>query len=185
MAKGSIEPAKRLAIAIPRNTLVVLVGVAGCGKSTFASRNFLPNQIVSSDECRALVSDDAANQAISGHAFQLMNFIIQKRLLLGKLTVADATNLTARSRSSLVRMARRFGFCTAAIVFDVPVETCLARNLARKRVVPEEAVRRQQAEFRNLLKPLRAEAFDYLFILNRSSADTAHVEIRRALHRRP
>jgi predicted kinase len=185
MARGSTEPAKTLDISIPRNTLVVLVGAAGCGKSTFAARNFLPTQIVSSDECRALVSDDPANQAISGHAFQLMNFIIQKRLLLGKLTVADATNLTAAARSSLIRVARRFGFRSAAIVFDVPLGICLARNLARKRVVPEQAVRKQQAQLNQLLKPIRTEGFDHLFVLDQSTADTARVQIRRALNRRP
>jgi protein phosphatase len=72
-------------IILPRNTLVLLCGPAGCGKSTFAARHFLPTQIVSSDECRALVSDDPVNQAVSGHAFDLMHFIVDYRLVVGRV----------------------------------------------------------------------------------------------------
>jgi protein phosphatase len=128
METACSERASPYHISIPRNTLAVLVGTAASGKSTFASNHFLPTQIVSSDVCRALISDDPANQGVSADAFELMNVIIEKRLLLGRLTVADATNLLPRGRGKLLRIARRFGFNTAAIVFDLPLETCKARN---------------------------------------------------------
>ena len=41
-------------IAVPELSLVVLVGVSGSGKSTFAARHFKPTEVVSSDACRAL-----------------------------------------------------------------------------------------------------------------------------------
>src|SRR5579862_7509868 len=99
-------------IAIPRNTLAVLIGPAGSGKSFFAAKHFLPTQIVSSDECRALISDDPSNQLVSDHAFDLMRFIIEKRLRLGRLTVADATNLTFETRRPFLKVALQFGFNT-------------------------------------------------------------------------
>lgn len=50
-------------ILIPNLSLVVLIGPSGSGKSTFARKHFLPTEILSSDACRALVSDEENNQA--------------------------------------------------------------------------------------------------------------------------
>lgn len=166
-------------IALPRNTLVVLVGPAGCGKSTFAARHFLPTQVVSSDECRALISDDPTNQQVSGDAFDLMKFIIEKRLMLGKLTVADATHLSKESRRPMIRLAERFGFNSAALVFDVPLEVCLARNAGRQRVVPEQALARQHVELQIALQAVRREGFSYVFVLDQIVQREATVVVKR------
>ena len=50
-------------LEIPELSLVVLVGASGSGKSTFARKHFLPTEVVSSDFCRGLVSDDENDQA--------------------------------------------------------------------------------------------------------------------------
>src|SRR5262249_51195684 len=176
----SVDPVR---ISLPRNTLVVLVGPAGCGKSTFASRHFRPTQVVSSDECRALISDDPSNQNVSGHAFELMHLIIEKRLLLGRLTVCDATNLDRAARNSLLRIARRFGFNTAAIVFDVPQDVCVQRNSGRRRVVPEEALRNQYAAFEKARMSVAREDFDHLFVLDQRSSLGVVVDISRRASR--
>jgi protein phosphatase len=164
-------------IRIPENTLVVLCGPAGCGKSFFAARHFLPTQVVSSDHCRALISDDPANQSVSHHAFDLMRFIIRKRLLLGRLTVADATHLSRDSRSALIRLGRLYGFKLAAIVFNIPLEVCLERNLKRERVVPEDAIIRQHANLQVALSQIPHEGFDYLFVLDLESQSSASIQI--------
>ena len=154
-----------------------MVAPAGCGKSTFAAKHFRPTQIVSSDDCRARVSDDPANQGVSHHAFDLMYFIIRKRLLLKRLTVADATNLESFDRRELIKTARWFNFKAVALVLDIPLEVCLERNSARERVVPEEAVRLQFGKFESSLKSIRQEGFNYVFVLDRESADKVSVEI--------
>jgi protein phosphatase len=166
-------------IALPRNTLLVLVGPAGCGKSTFAARHFLPTQVVSSDECRALISDDPTNQQVSGDAFDLMKFIIEKRLMLGKLTVADATHLSKESRRPMIHLAARFGFNSAALVFDVPLEVCLVRNAGRQRVVPEQALARQHVELQITLQAVRREGFSHVFVLDQIVQREATVVVKR------
>jgi protein phosphatase len=88
-------------VHLPADALVVLVGPAGCGKSTFASHRFAPTQIVSSDGCRALVSDAEDDPRASRDAFALMHFIVDKRLKRGRLTVADATNVMPEKRREL------------------------------------------------------------------------------------
>jgi protein phosphatase len=161
-----------------------LCGPAGSGKSTWAAKHFLPTQIVSSDECRALLFDDPANQSGSGHAFELLHFIIEKRLALGRLTVADATNLERQYRLELVAIANRFFFNTAAIVFDVPVEVCLERNAGRDRKVPRQALMKQYESFEKTLRTIDSEGFDYVYVLNQDSQSSAAVSIERYVNRR-
>jgi len=162
----------------------MLCGPAGCGKSTFAANHFLPTQIVSSDQCRALVSDDPANQGVSGHAFDLMYFIIEKRLMLGRLTVSDATHLKREDRKPAIKIARYFGFNAAAIVFNIPLEVCLARNRARARVVPEDALRAQYDLFVNTLRTIKREGFDYVYVLDEIAQSEASVKTARYVNRR-
>jgi len=171
-------------IVFPRNTLVLLCGPAGCGKSTFAAKHFLPTQIVSSDHCRALISDDPANQGVTGHAFDLMHFIIEKRLRLGRLTVADATHLKREDRKPVIKIARRFGFNAAAIVFNIPLELCIARNRARARRVPEGALRAQYDLLINTAVTIRREGFDYVSVLDEISQSEASVKIARPANRK-
>jgi protein phosphatase len=171
-------------IAIPRNTLVVLCGPAGSGKSTWASKHFLPTQIVSSDDCRALIVDDPADQSVSAQAFDLLHFIIEKRLMLGRLSVADATNLKPEHRRTLLQIARRNHFNTAAIVFDVPIETCLQRNSTRKRRVPQQALLMQRELFETTLRTIRKEKFDYVHVLDQETQSNMAVRIGRYLSRR-
>ncbi|MEK6323792.1 MAG: AAA family ATPase [Acidobacteriota bacterium] len=172
-------------IVIPRNTLIILCGPAGSGKSTWAAKHFLPTQVVSSDECRALVVDDPANQSVSQDAFDLMYFIIEKRLLLGRLTVADATNLKREHRRALIRIAKRFHYNTAAIVFNVPIEVCLERNAARERQVPQEALMNQYALLEMTLRTIENEGFNFVHVLDGESQSSVPVRIGRYVSRRP
>jgi len=74
-------------ITIPELSLVILIGASGSGKSTFARQHFQQTEIISSDYCRGLVSDDENNQAATADAFEVLHFIAAKRLAAGKLTV--------------------------------------------------------------------------------------------------
>src|SRR5712671_6907612 len=67
-------------IKIPDFALVVLIGATGSGKSNFVAREFLATEIISSDRCRALVSDDETDQTVTSEAFELVHAIAAKRL---------------------------------------------------------------------------------------------------------
>jgi len=73
-------------ICVPNLALVVLIGPSGSGKSTFARKHFLPSEVLSSDHCRGLVSDDENNQAATKDAFDVLHYIAGKRLAAGRLT---------------------------------------------------------------------------------------------------
>ncbi len=118
-------------LIIPELSLVVLIGASGSGKSTFARKHFKATEIISSDVCRGLVSDDENDQTISKEAFELVHFIAAKRLALGKLAVIDATNVQPDDRRSLLALAREYHALPIAIVFDLPEKLCQERNRYR------------------------------------------------------
>ena len=107
-------------IDIPELSLVVLIGPSGSGKSSFARRLFKPTEVLSSDYCRGLVSDDENDQAVTGDAFDVLHYIARKRLAAGKLTVVDATNIRPEDRKPLVALAREFHCLPVAFVLDIP-----------------------------------------------------------------
>src|SRR6202020_1688226 len=118
-------------ITIPELSLVVLIGPSGCGKSSFSRENFKSTEVLSSDFCRGLVSDDENDQAATNDAFDVLHFIARKRLRAGKLTVIDATNVQPEARKSLVALAREFHCLPVALVLDFPERVCRDRNAGR------------------------------------------------------
>jgi predicted kinase len=135
--------------------IILAVGLPGAGKSTyFAERGIRP---LSSDHVRELLLDDPADQTNHALVFATLRHLILARLKLGRrLTYVDATSLTPRDRRPYLTLARRWGARVHAIVFDVPLEICLARNRSRARRVPPEAMREMAQK---LVKPTRKEGF--------------------------
>src|SRR5688572_25428052 len=88
-------------ITLPGDALVLLVGIAASGKSTFAERHFAPTQVLSSDSLRAMITDSPSAQGATDDAFDLMHRILDLRLRRGRLTVVDATNVEDWARSEL------------------------------------------------------------------------------------
>jgi protein phosphatase len=159
------EPAGRL--VLPPRSLVLLVGVSGSGKSTFAARHFAPTQVLSSDAMRAMVADDPNDQAATDAAFELLHTALSLRLARGRLTVVDATNVEGWARGRLLAVARRHQRSACAIVLAPPLETCLARNLTRAdRRLPPAAIRRQQAWLHESLPTLTDEGFAPVWVLS-------------------
>ncbi|MGE3813113.1 MAG: polynucleotide kinase-phosphatase [Candidatus Nanopelagicales bacterium] len=147
-------------LAVPELSLVVLVGASGSGKSTFARENFGPFEVISSDFCRGLVSDDENDQAASADAFEVLHFIAGKRLAAGRLTVVDATNTQPAARKALVHLARDHDVLPVAIVLDVPEAVAVERNRSRTdRDFGPHVIRRQQDQLRRSLKGLGKEGF--------------------------
>ncbi len=165
-------------ISIPKLSLVVLVGPSGSGKSTFARKHFLPTEILSSDACRALVSDNETDQTATNDAFAVLQFIAAKRLALGRLTVIDATNVQPESRKPLVALARQYHCLPVAIVLNPPEAVCHERNRQRAgRSFGPHVVRQQLSQMRRSLRGLAREGFRHVFLLNSvAEVETATVE---------
>ena len=153
-------------ISIPKLSLVVLVGPSGSGKSTFARRHFLPTEILSSDACRGMVSDDENDQAVTKEAFALLHYVAAQRLALGRLTVIDATSVQPEARAPLIALARQYHCLPVAVVLNLPEEVCHERNRSRSdRSFGPHVIRNQRSQLRRSLKSLRREGFRHVFVL--------------------
>jgi protein phosphatase len=166
-------------IRIPELSLVVLVGVTGSGKSTFAARHFRPTEVLSSDAFRGLVGDDENDQSVTAEAFEALHVVAAKRLSLGRLTVVDATNVEPDARRPLVDLARAHHVLPVAIVLDIPEKVCAQRNAARAdRDIGARVVRRQLSSLSRSLRRLEREGFRRVFVL-RGTADVEAAQIVR------
>jgi protein phosphatase len=158
-------------ITIPETCLVVLIGASGSGKSTFARAHFLPTEIVSSDVCRGLVSDDEGALDATGDAFEVVHFLVRKRLARHKLVVVDATNVQPHARKALVAIARELDCMPVAIALDLPPAVCHERNRSRPdRQFGFHVVRQHASELRRSLRELRREGFRYVTVLDSPDA---------------
>jgi polynucleotide kinase-phosphatase len=155
-----------MTITIPELSLVVLIGPSGAGKSSFARKHFKETEILSSDRCRGLVSDDENNQAATNDAFEVLRFVATKRLAAGRLTVIDATNVQPEGRKPLVGLAREFHCLPVAIVLDLPEKVCQERNRARPdRDFGNHVTRQQSQALRRSLRGLEREGFRHIHVL--------------------
>lgn len=175
----SSAPSGVRTLPVPELSLVVLVGPSGCGKSTFARAHFAPTEVLSSDACRALVSDDENDQSATKDAFEVLHAIAAKRLARGRLTVVDATNVQPEARKPLVELARRYHVLPVAIVLDIPERVCQERNRTRPdRTFGPHVIRQQRSQLERSLRGLAREGFRHVHIL-RSPEEMAAVAIER------
>ncbi len=173
-------PADRRAVLlkIPEPSLVVLIGVSGSGKTSFAAQHFRPTEVVSSDHCRALVCDDPNEQGVNEQAFRVVHAIVRSRLELGKLVVVDATHVQPAARAPLIELAREHDLFAVAVVLDIPLRTCEDRNAARlDRQFGPHVAQNQHLALRRSIRGLRAEGFKQIWTLK--PAEVASVEVRR------
>jgi protein phosphatase len=158
-------------ITIPRRTLLVLCGPAGSGKSTFAAQRFVETTIVSSDHCRAMICDDENNQNVNRDTFELFHLIIQKRLSLGRFTVADSTALQPDARRKLRDLSRHFGYFGCLLIFNIPPEICLERNKSRQRLVEERVIPYHADLLQRAILGAPKEGWELIHILGEQDMD--------------
>jgi predicted kinase len=124
---------------------VLLVGLPGSGKSTYAEGK----PVLSSDAIRVLLADDETDQTVHGRVFAALRYLLTERLEIHRpITYIDATHLTRAERAPYIKIAREYDAEIEAIFFDVPLEVCLERNRTRARQVPEDALVKMSAKLR-------------------------------------
>jgi protein phosphatase len=166
-------------IEIPEFALVLLIGASGTGKSSFAAKHFLPTETVSSDRMRGWVADDETDQSATTDAFDVLHYLVEKRLKARRFTVIDATNVQPDARKGLIALARKWHALAVAIVFDLPEALAVARNAVRPdRQFGAGPVRRQMLNLKKSMRGLQREGLRYVHVL-RSVEQIDAVEITR------
>jgi predicted kinase len=168
-------------IRLPDPSLIVLVGAAGAGKSTFAARHFGAGEVLSSDAFRARLSGDEANQARTRTVFSLLHREIAKRLAAGRFVVVDATNVERHARRALVALAQSAGAPAIAIVLALPAGVVHERNVRRLgRVVDPAVVERHLGRLEATLGEggIADDGFDAVHVLS-SAAEVDDVTVEK------
>jgi predicted kinase len=131
------------------NELVVMVGLQGCGKSTWVRGHLAGTH--------AVISKDHWPNARRREARQQR--VVDGLLAAGRSVVVDNTNPSPADRAPLIALARRHGAAVRAVHVDVPLEVCLERNAARegRSRVPLVGV---LATGKRLVPPSADEGFD-------------------------
>lgn len=163
---------------VPAEALVLLIGAAGSGKSTFAARWFPDEAIVSSDRLR--LRQPPGGKSRRNDVFETLRATVETRLSSPTLTVVDATNTDWLRRSDLIKLAHDRGRPVIGLVFALPLEECLAQNRSRSDPVPAGVIRRQAAAVTRDLDRFDLEGFSAVHLLrSRADIDQLAVEVER------
>jgi len=151
----------------------VLIGAAGSGKSTWASQQYRPAEIVSSDRLRAVVGSGEHDLDASDEAFSLLDQIVAARTSRRLTTVVDTLGLSPDRRLGYLALARRARLPAVAVLFDTDAAVSRERNRSRDRPVPAVALDAQLGRVRETAGQLQAEGWDLVVRLSGSAAAQA------------
>ena len=129
----------------PAGALVLLVGPPAAGKTTLATALVAAGEVdaddvLSTDTYREVLTGDALDLTSDRKVWAQVRERLAEKMVAGRTTVVDATNLFARRRARHIRVAREYGRPVVAVRFDVPAAELLARNEQRDRVLTENVV---------------------------------------------
>jgi alkanesulfonate monooxygenase SsuD/methylene tetrahydromethanopterin reductase-like flavin-dependent oxidoreductase (luciferase family)/predicted kinase len=157
-------------VPLPDPAFVVLVGPAGSGKSTWALGRYRREEVVSSDDLRAIVGSGPADLDASADAFDVLERIVAARLSRGLTTVVDTLGLDRDRRLAWRDAGRGAGLPTAVVLLDTPGDECRRRNARRDRPVPAAVLAEQVRRATRLRDTLGDEGWDHVEVVAGAAA---------------
>ncbi len=151
---------------IKMNTLFLVCGCSGAGKSTFAMDFCRENREgyssafmirINPDEIRGIIGKNEGDQSVNGRVFESARVMAEILLKRGQSTLLDATNLSVKTRAEFIKIAKKCNARVVAYVFQRDLETCKKQNQLRERKVPDEVIERQ---FKSFVVPSKEEGVD-------------------------
>jgi predicted kinase len=133
-----------------RPSLILLVGIPGAGKSTYAKKYIpdYPKQAVhlSSDSIRAELYGDESIQGNPADVFSLMQKRVVEALNNGNDVIYDSTAMTRKDRAGIIGMCPKFAKIECHIIW-ASIEVCIERDSKRERTVGKEVINRMLKRF--------------------------------------
>jgi predicted kinase len=172
------ETLKSREVVVEQKSLVLLMGLPGSGKSTFAHEHFPEDSIISTDNIRREISNNPSNHVISNKAFILARRLVQERLKNGEVAVIDAQNLSELNRKAFVEEAEKEGASIQVITLNIDADTAVERDKGRTRPVGEKYIRERARHFDHGLRMLQKHSPDFqIDVLNTDEIDTANIRL--------
>lgn len=145
-----------------RPRLILLVGIPGSGKTTYAKERLNSNTIhLSSDSIREELYGNESIQGNPSEVFSLMQTRAVEALNEGKDVIYDATNITRKDRACIINLCPKFVKIEAHIIW-APIEECIGRDAKRDRTVGQEVIDRMLKKFQ---APFFDEGIDEIIIV--------------------
>lgn len=151
-----IRTAKLCELINTRPVLTILVGLPGSGKTHYAKNEKEGSLHIGSDDIRKEILGSEEDQSNNALVFQTMEKRVREAIIAGKSVVADATNVSMRSRKTW-QQAMKYAYKTEAIVIAAPVPTCVKNDDERPRHAGHVAIYKAIMSFE---VPLESEGFD-------------------------
>lgn len=131
--------------------LIMLIGLPGSGKSTWAKNYKEENEnviIVSSDDIREELGLENTKED-NKICFDEVEKRTIKGMKNGFKVIVDATNLNYKKRMQFLKHVcpKNEEIISEAVVIATSYENCLKRNSERDRVVPEDVIKRMRESF--------------------------------------
>lgn len=154
-------------INMNKPNLIIMIGISSSGKSTIAKQIVERENcvIVSSDGIRAEICEGGvSDQSKNEEVFQIFHRRIRDNLLKGNNVIADATNITMRSRRAIFNAAKGVDCYKIGHLVVKSIEDCIKDNKNDDRVaVPDEVIYNQVKKFQI---PFYNEGFDSIMFRN-------------------
>ena len=151
--------------------LIVLCGLPGSGKSSYAEQLVNINNTFTSDEeivihssdaIRKELFGDAGSQEDNGRVFELMHKRTREDLKAGKTVIYDATNITRKARKSAIACAHPTNDTVECHVIWAEPEECIRRDSLRDRKVGRAVIDKM---LRRWQSPWKDEGFDTVEVM--------------------
>lgn len=142
--------------------LYIMVGLSGAGKSTVAKEIAETEEntiIVSSDAIREELTGKVEDQSKNEEVFKVFHKRIREALENNTNVIADATNITMRSRRAIIENVKGIECRKIAYLIPRPFDQCKLDNLNRQHPVPEEVL---DGQLRKFQIPFYEEGWDLI-----------------------
>lgn len=154
--------------------LIILAGIPGSGKSTYAQTHYPNVRVVSSDAIREEMGD-VYDQTRNQRVFNTFHQRIAEKLAQGSDVIADSTALDEQARANLVSLAQVFK-AEAHLVLFANIGQAVVRNRQRERVVPDNAMARMLDKFERTLLSLPKESQAYSSVTVIQATDRTYTD---------